>query len=1214
MVCSSVLAKTATSMPSELESDDVNAALAAVRGHALSDDELLRASIALTRKLLGLSLEHTTSEERKRTSLLARMMNDLAGQVFTTCLTDRAYRSREPARVVDTARQLLRTLGVPQYLPAEARALLHVFLRAGPFAPQLAAEGMRSRLRKETRGVVLSAEEPMLTQYLAARREQGVDVNLNYLGEAVLGEAEAEARIASYEALLARPDVQAISIKLSSIASRVELLAFRQTLDELKPRLRRIYRAALSHRYAAPGGSPQPKLVSLDMEAYRDLPLTAAIFQELMAEPEFSALQACLVLQAYLPDAHRYQRELTRLAQARLQRGGAPLRMRIVKGANLAAERVESALRGWPLPILPDKAHVDANYRRMLEFACEPEHARALHVGVASHNLFDIALALTLAAANGLGEELEFELLEGMADALRRALASAHLPHRVLLYAPIVAANAMQTAIAYLMRRLDENTAEENFLRNSFGMQLDDPSFQRERERFERGFALRRELSDAPLRTQDLAEPVVLDHPRAFQNEPDTDFALPHNAQHIAEQLESLRQRSRFDVPLMLARPAPQVSTWRDGFDPSRPNHVPYRHALAAEAEIESALATADAFAPRWASTRSEERVALLRAVANGLRRARADLICTMVLDAGKRVDQADTEVSECIDFAEYYAQSWTEHVANSEYKLTPRGPVLVTPPWNFPLAIPAGGVFAALVTGCPVLLKPALETVWVAARLVEVCHAAGVPKEALQLIMCEDQLGSILVRDPRVKSVILTGATSTAQLFYELRSDLHLLAETGGKNSIIVSDLADRDAAIKDALASAFGHAGQKCSAASVLICLPEVYDDPSFFETLRDATESLPVGSAWDTRSVVTPLIKPPTGALLRALTSLEPGERFLVEPRFDPHNPHLIGPCIKVGVAAGSFSHVTELFGPVLAVLRADDFDHAIELANATPYGLTAGLFSLDERERARWSQRMLAGNLYVNRGITGAIVGRQPFGGWKASSFGPGAKAGGPNYVLQLCDAVDGTEPLALAAPEPAAAHLLNAVRQRIDPGARERLARAACRYGLAARNYFAVRHDPCALLGESNELVYPPCTGLTLRAAAGTQLESALQACVAAVSVGAQPILSVDPALGWGLPQLAGCKLVVETTAALCERVAGGQVTRVRVCGPLEPELRAPAAESGTHLALDPILATGRIELLQYVREQAVSFSYHRYGSLHDARLADFARPAKNDNG
>jgi len=1173
----------------------------------LSESELQAASIDVAAALLERCSALTTSAERKRQKMLSQLMNDSLGQAFTTCLTDRAYRSGEPARIVDVARQLLRTLGVPRYLPTEARAQLQLLLRAGPFVPALAAQGLLRRLRDETRTVVLSAEEPQLSEHLALRRSEGVSVNLNYLGEAVLGEREAEARIQSYEGLLSRPDVQAISIKLSSIASKVELTAFRETLEELAPRVRRIYQRALSHRFRWADGSLRPKLVSMDMEAYRDLPLTFALFTQLMSDPALDELQACLVLQAYLPDAPHYQRELTRIARERVQRGGQPLRLRIVKGANLAAERVESALRGWPVPTVADKLHADANYKRMLEYACVPEHARALHIGVASHNLFDVSFALCLANSRGLSSELSFELLEGMADPLRRALQT--VAHDVLVYCPIVDPGSMQTAIAYLMRRLDENTAQDNFLRSSFGMQLGDAAFVRERENFERACALRHTLVETPRRTQDRAreqcEPPA--HVgRTFVNEPDTDFALPHNERHVRAVLEAHHARATFEVPLSIGGETLMTSALRDGFDPSRPGHVPYRHALAGPAEIERALSTAHAAAARFGGSSVKERAALLHAVARGLRAARCDLIATMVLDAGKRIDQADAEVSEAIDFAEYYAITFCEHARRPEYRLSARGPVVVTPPWNFPLAIPAGGVLAAMIAGNPVILKPALETVLVAARLVEICHAAGVPRDVLQLVVCEDQAGSLLIRDPRVAHVILTGATSTSRLFFELRPELALLAETGGKNSIVVSALADRDLAIKEALASAFGHSGQKCSAASLLICVPEVYDDPAFLEVLRDATESLTVGSAWDPRSVVTPLIAPPAGALLRALRHLDPGERFLVEPRSFEDNPRLIGPSVKLGVAAGSSSHVTELFGPQLAVLRADDFDHALELANATPYGLTAGLFSLDEREQARWTQRMRAGNLYINRSITGAIVGRQPFGGWKASSFGPGAKAGGPNYVLQLCEVQDGDAESGLGAPEPAAAHLLGGVRERCDKPLRERLSRAACQYAQAMRSHFKLQHDPSAIVGERNVFRYVPCQGLSLRAAADARLEDALLACVAAVSAGAEPVLSVHPSLGWQLGTTPGVRVLQEDPATFCTRLASGGVERVRQLGSCEDGVRQAAAESGTHLAAGPVLLAGRVELLHYLREQVVCNAYHRYGSLHAAQLLDAA--------
>jgi RHH-type transcriptional regulator, proline utilization regulon repressor / proline dehydrogenase / delta 1-pyrroline-5-carboxylate dehydrogenase len=1182
-----------------------------VRGAADSGPELQRATVVVAEALLTRVSALRTRDELAHEHMLGRLMHDQVGQTFTTCLTDRVYRSADPSLIVDVARQLLRRLGVPRYLPASGRAQLQLLLRAGPFVPRMAADGMLRRLREETRSVVFSAQEPALSQHLQLRRSQGVQVNLNYLGEAVLGEDEAAARCASYEALLARPDVYSISVKLSSIASRIEPLAFRETLDLLKPRLRRIYRCALDNRYARPDGSSVAKLVTLDMEAYRDLDLTFALFSELLDEPELRPLQAGLVLQAYLPDSFEYQRALTHWARARVERGGAPARLRIVKGANLAAESVESSLRGWQLPIFDGKPDVDANYKRMLEYACQPERARALHIGIASHNLFDVAFGLVLRASHGVAREVSFELLEGMADPLRRTLQS--VTDQVLLYCPIVEPGSMQTAIAYLMRRLDENTAPENFLRNSFGMHLGDASWQQERERFEQAFVGRHELPSAARRRQDRGREV---DPRAarivavsaernagpFGNEPDTDFTFAANRRFILDRIERLRTRETFEVAMQIGGEHVLRAPLHDGFDPSRPELCPYRHPLATGEELERALQTASDAARRFATSSVAERAALLQRVAQGLRRGRGELIAVMLLDAGKRADQADAEVSEAIDFAEYYAANFLEHAQRPELALTPKGVVLVTPPWNFPLAIPASGTLAALMAGNAVILKPALETVLVAERFADVCFRAGVPKDVLQLVFCEDELGSRLIRDTRVASVVLTGATATAQLFRSLRPGLDLLAETGGKNAVIVSALADRDLAIQEVLASAFGHAGQKCSAASLLICVPDVYDDPKFMEVLRDASASLVVGSAWDARSFVTPLIAPPKPSM----TELAPGEHWLVEPRLDAHNPRLLGPGVKLGVAAGSFSHVTEFFGPVLSVLRADDFEHAIKLANATPYGLTAGLFSLDEREQHQWAERVQAGNLYLNRTITGAVVRRQPFGGWKASSFGPGAKAGGPNYVLQLCHVQDRVESDEVGAPQPRAAALIAAVRNRVDVATKERLARAACHYAHVQRQHFARSHDPSQVLGERNDFRYRACTGVVVRCAADAPLEAALLALLASLSAGATAVLSLHPecarAAPW-LERLPGCTARVETAEQLAARL-DASIERVRQIGSSESALLTAADAHMLHVAHEPVLRAGRIELLHYVREQVLCNAYHRYGSLRQAQLLE----------
>src|SRR5499433_1476502 len=352
-----------------------------------------------------------------------------------------------------------------------------------------------------------------------------------------------------------------------------------------------------------------------------------------------------------------------------------------------------------------------------------------------------------------------------------------------------------------------------------------------------------------------------------------------------------------------------------------------------------------------------------------------------MIVDDAKTAPEADPEVSEAIDFARYYPQALQETLVELEgARMDPLGVVVVTPPWNFPLSIPASGVLAALTAGNAVLLKPAPEAVLVGWQLAQALWDGGVPMDALQFVPCpDDDVGQSLVTDPRVDAVILTGSAETARRFLAWRPELRLFAETSGKNAMIVTALADRDQAIRDLVRSAFGHNGQKCSAASLAICEAEVYDDPVFRRQLRDAAASLDVGTAWDAASRVTPLTQPPGEALTRALTRLDEGEEWLLEPRPLPGPAPLWSPGIKLGVRRGSFFHRTECFGPVLGLMRAGDLDEAIDLANDTPFGLTSGIQSLDDREVGHWLDRVEAGNLYVNRHTTGAIVSRQPFGG-------------------------------------------------------------------------------------------------------------------------------------------------------------------------------------------------------------------------------------------
>lgn len=1186
----------------EPPADAVARRLADLRGRDLDDPALADEAVALAEDLLRHALAARSAEERRRAARLDALTADPAGLAFTTALCDRAFRSRRPARVADQLRHLLDALGAPRAFAAWERAALHVGAAVAGIAPAAVAPLLVARLRQETRAVILPGEADALAAYLARRRGEGVRLNLNQLGEAILGEEEALRRVAAYRTLLARPDVDYVSVKISSITSLIDLAAPERTLDVLCERLRTLYRAAAAHRIRRADGRAVAGFVNLDMEEYRDLRLTVAAFRRVLDEEEFRDLSAGLALQAYLPDSWSIQRELTAWARERRARGGAAIKVRIVKGANLAMERLEAGQHGWPQASYATKHDVDANFKRMLAYGCVPEHADAVRLGVGSHNLFDVAYALVLRAASGVEAQVEVEMLEGMAPPQARAVHAA--AGGLLLYAPVVERRDFTSAIAYLVRRFDENAGAENFLRAVFGMTPGSPAWQEQRERFLAAWRDRHAVSDRPRRSQDRRdERWAVGEESAFANVADTDWSLPANQRWVADVVARWRSRSpERPIPLVIDGEEVRDRELVDGRDPAAPGAIAYRHAVASVDDVDRALAAAGRAHDAWSRTTVAERRRALLAAAAELQRRRGDLLGVMLRDGGKTVRESDGEISEAVDFAAYYARALDDPDLLDGCALRSRGVVVVAPPWNFPVSIPLGGVLGALMAGNAAILKPAPESVWAAWEAVQALWAAGVPRAAAQFLPCrDDAAGRALIADPRVATVALTGGSATAELFLSWRPELRLHAETGGKNAIIVTGMADRDQAILDLVRSAFAHAGQKCSAASLAILEAEVYDDPAFRRQLRDAASSLPVGPAGDPWHRVTPLIRAPGPELERALTTVDEGEEWLLEPRRDPDNPWLWSPGIKLGVRPGSFFHRTECFGPVLGVMRADDLDHALALADATPYGLTGGLHSLDEREQARWAERVRVGNGYVNRGITGAIVRRQPFGGWKRSGFGPGAKAGGPDYVLGFARLEQARPPRRRVPPTDAVAALQAACAARC-PGedARAHLATAAESDAWAWRTWFGRAHDPSRVPGEANVLRYRPLAALWCRLGAGGAVRDALRVALAARCCGVPLTISATPEHGDALAFLRDHDVAVheqdDAACAAALRDAGPAPQRLRLLGAASGEVLRAAHERAAAVVDDPVVATGRIELRWYVREQALSVSYHRYGS------------------
>ncbi len=1182
-------------------------------------------AVQLARVLQQRAAQLQTPAERRQQRELERMMSSDGDKATLTQMTDQAFRSKTPSRAAEQLTHILDVQGVPRFFSTFDRAMLRGFQSFGSYLPGVAMPLVKDKMREETANVILPAEQELLARHLRERRDGGVRMNVNYLGEALLGEEDAQGRLESYLAALQLPEIEVISVKATTIYSQISPLSRRHALRVLCDRLELLYRAAAKARFVRADGSEVPKFVYLDMEEYRDLLVTVDAFIETLSRRGLENVSAGIALQAYIPDSLAQQQRIHAFAEERVAAGGAPVTIRLVKGANMEAERVEASIAGWPQAPYQRKIDTDANYKRMLHEALD--HIGAIRLGVASHNLFEVAYALVLVHERGCLDRVQFEMLEGMANHQRRALGE--LAPNLLLYAPATRQEDFINAIGYLIRRLDENTGPDNFLRHAFKLKVDTPEWRRLEEGFSASFEALETLSNAPRRQQDRHRPPPEPSGRLlsssdFVNEPDTDFSLEQNlvwAEEIVARWNARHGDAAIDIPLVIAgETIADERERRPCHDPSRPGVVVARYRQASDDEIDRALRCAADDPRGWRDLDLAERGRILQRVAYELRCARGELMGAALADGGKLLSESDPEVSEAVDFVEYYAATARDFHALRTVEAAPKGVVVVVPPWNFPLAIPCGGVSAALAAGNTVILKPASDAVLCAWELVQCFWRGGVPKEALQFVPCSGARGGAkLVGDARVDAVILTGGTDTALRMLEARPDMNLLAETGGKNATIVTAMSDREQAIKHVLHSAFSHSGQKCSATSLLILEAEVYDDPSFKKTLCDAVESIRVGSAWKLDTKMGPLIRPPSGDLERALKELEQGESWAVMPQPDNDNPNLTTPGVKWGVSPGSYTHMTEFFGPVLAVMRADDLEHAIELVNQTGYGLTSGLESLDHREQEMWRDAVRAGNLYINRGTTGAIVERQPFGGMGKSAFGPGIKAGGPNYVAQLMRFAD--KPDLPRAPDAAVANaeveaLRVALRKRL-PNDRDiqQLLRAIASYDTAYLHEFGEAHDRQKLVGQDNHRRYLPCGMLRVRVHPDDDAFEIFARVCAAKTVGCRITVSSPRGLSspavkmldeltdlWG----ANIEFVEESDDELAAVIRARGTDRVRYAGDRAPEvvLRA-VGDSGIYVVRAPVLVEGRIELLWYVQEQSISHNYHRYGNLgarqHEAR-------------
>lgn len=902
---------------------------------------------------------------------------------------------------------------VQQYLPSAARLGLAVSSPHSVTGRALAIAARRQASSQARRFIAGTNTEEVL---VAARRERKLRraFTLDVLGEAVTSEAEAENYLQAYINLIESIAPQAnrwpevpqvdrgqyiklprvnVSVKLSALDSQFDPIDPKGTTRRVAARLRRLLRVAREHQ----------AYVHIDMESYHTKNLTLSIFQQVFVEDEFhDTSDVGIVMQCYLRDT---EDDLVSLRDWARQRGK-PVWVRLVKGAYWDYETVNARATGWPIPVFQQKWQSDDCFERCTRFVMR--NHEYLKPALGSHNIRSLAHGIAAARHVGLPPEgYEIQMLYGMADVEKQAFVD--MGHRVRVYMPY---GELIPGMAYLVRRLLENTSNDSFLRASFTERVSPEKLLMKPEN---------SITDQALPDSKETSAVTVvgsGDTMAIENEPPLDFAVESNRIAMQTALDTVREQFGQSYPLVINGLQIETTETLPSVDPSQHSSIVGTVAMATNEHADEAVAAAAAALPPWAALGAEGRGELLRKASAIMRRRRCELAAWIVHECGKSWASADGDVTEAIDFIEFYTAAATQMETSqgvdvpgeeNRFYYMPRGVTAVISPWNFPLAILTGMTTAALATGNSVVMKPAEQSLVVAAQLMEVFVEAGLPPGVVNYLPGRGEtVGAALVEHPRVALIAFTGSREVGLGIHHHAAELsssgppfvkRVIAEMGGKNGIIVDDDADIDEAVLGVVESAFGFQGQKCSACSRVIVLNDVYD--LFLRRLVDATESLTIGPAQHPGSNVGPVIDDEARQRMQKYIKLardEGREALAVDAGPLAEQGFFVGPHIFADVAPSARVAQEEIFGPVLAVIRAADFSEAIQIVNDTDYGLTAGVFSRSPANLERARRELMVGNLYLNRGITGALVGRQPFGGFKMS--GIGSKAGGCDYLLQF----------------------------------------------------------------------------------------------------------------------------------------------------------------------------------------------------------------------
>jgi RHH-type proline utilization regulon transcriptional repressor/proline dehydrogenase/delta 1-pyrroline-5-carboxylate dehydrogenase len=880
----------------------------------------------------------------------------------------------------------------------------------GRLAGKILAQTIRTNIESMAKEFILGENTIDALKALTKLRKNSFAFTVDILGEASVSEKEAELYQQSYLDLLDNLSREEkkwttlgdpasaldwghaarvyISVKPSSLYSQTNPADFDGSVQAISDRFKSILFKA----------KEMGAFVRIDMEQYKYKDITLEVYRRLRSSPDFRDYPNFgLVVQSYLRDTDEDLDDLLKWARHE----GLPLSIRLVKGAYWDYETVIARQHGWKIPVYSVKAETDAAFERQAKRVLENHDICYLACG--SHNIRSISAVLETARTLQVPEDrYEFQVLYGMAEPVRKALQK--LVKKVRVYCPY---GELLPGMAYLVRRLLENTANESFLRQSFAEKLDinrllaDPVEQLSKKDRSSKF---REITP---KNEDGLSPFI--------NHPAVDFTKSEIRSAFPQAIAQVRGMLGRTYPLLIGGIETKTKDTLPSLNPAKPSEVIGHVCQAGSKEIDSTFAAAKEAFLSWRNTSPNDRAQYLFRSADIARNRIYNLAAWQVLEVGKQWDQAYADVAEAIDFLEYYGREMIRLGKETStgrapgelnhYSYQPRGLAVVIAPWNFPLAISCGMSAAAIVAGNCVLYKPSGLSSITGFTLAEIFQQAGLPQGVFNYVPGRGKvIGDYLVDHPDASVIAFTGSMEVGLRILGRASKVQprqaevkkVIAEMGGKNAILLDDDADLDEAIVHILQSAFGYQGQKCSACSRVIVLESIYD--KFVPRLAQAAESLRIGPAENPANYMGPVIDQQTQQRIIDYIQIGKKEGNILISRDVPDTGYYVPLTIFTDIKPEHRLAQEEIFGPVLSVLKARTFDQAIKWANSTKFALTGGVFSRSPKHLEQSRRNFRVGNLYLNRGITGALVERQPFGGFKMS--GVGSKTGGPDYLTQF----------------------------------------------------------------------------------------------------------------------------------------------------------------------------------------------------------------------